>query len=113
MKLLNYNIFLLAVIYLIWMPLVIADVAETVVAEDAFKQAMEFYKQNDFAEAKSGYEKAATQEHAEAQYYLGLLYDIGEGVPQDFIKAVSWYRKAAKQGLVQAQRAMGTRHNLI
>ena len=30
------------------------------------------------------YEKAAEQGHADAQYYLGLMYEIGRGVDQQF-----------------------------
>ena len=35
---------------------------------------------------------------ASAQYFLGLRYATGEGVPQDDVEAVSWYRKAAEHG---------------
>ena len=35
---------------------------------------------------------------AEAQYYLGLAYSFGSGMPQDDVEAVRWYRLAADQG---------------
>ena len=35
-----------------------------------------------------------------AQFALGLMYEIGEGVEQDIDQAVKWYGKAAEQGLV-------------
>ena len=41
---------------------------------------------------------AAEQGNANAQYNLGLMYDIGEGVPQDDKTAVKWFELAAKQG---------------
>jgi len=40
---------------------------------------------------------------AEAQYALGALYAIGQGVPQDFPRALEWTRKAADQGHREAQ----------
>ncbi len=33
-----------------------------------------------------------------AQFDLGLMYDLGEGVAQDYAIALIWYRKAAEQG---------------
>lgn len=38
----------------------------------------------------------------EAQYQLGLLYDLGEGVPEDAGRAYGWYAAAARQGLPAA-----------
>ena len=40
----------------------------------------------------------AEQGDAEAQSALGIMYDLGEGVPEDDAEAVKWYRKAAEQG---------------
>lgn len=45
----------------------------------------------------------AEQGDAEAQYNLGQMYRMGEGVPQDSKEAVSWFRKAAEQGYAKAQ----------
>ena len=44
---------------------------------------------------------------AEAQSNLGLMYEIGEGVPEDDKEAVKWYRKAAEQGDAEAQYNLG------
>ena len=41
------------------------------------------------------------------QYFLGLMYDEGKGVPQDYAEAVRWYRKAADQGNAGAQYFLG------
>ena len=49
----------------------------------------------------------AEQGDAEAQYNLGLMYKIGQGVPQDYAETVKWYRKAADQGLNDAQNNLG------
>ena len=50
---------------------------------------------------------AARQGYAEAQFFLGLIYATGAGVPQDYSKALHWYRLAAKQGFAKAQRNIG------
>ena len=39
---------------------------------------------------------------AEAQKNLGVMYAIGEGMPQDDAEAVAWFRKAAEQGHAEA-----------
>jgi hypothetical protein len=67
------------------------------------------------------YRKAADQGDAEAQYDLGLCYELGSGVPKDEVEAVKWYRKAADQGQADAQARLayslitgeGGKQNLI
>ena len=44
---------------------------------------------------------------AVAQYYLGLMYYNGEGVPQYYKEAVKWYRMSAAQGYAKAQYNLG------
>lgn len=45
--------------------------------------------------------------HAEAQYYLGMMYDDGKGTERDAALAAEWYRKAAEQGIAAAQSNLG------
>jgi TPR repeat protein len=59
------------------------------------------------AEAARWYQRAADQGFAEAQYYLGSMYDEGQGVAQCYVKAVRWLKKAADQGVARAQFHMG------
>ena len=40
---------------------------------------------------------------ASAQYFLGVMYATGDGVPQDNVEAVAWFRRAAEQGDASAQ----------
>jgi TPR repeat protein len=42
-----------------------------------------------------------------AQFYLGLMYETGRGVPQDYLTAAYWYRRAANQGETTAQYRLG------
>ena len=49
----------------------------------------------------------AEQGEANAQYLLGAMYSLGEGVPKDQKEAVKWYRLAADQGDAKAQYNLG------
>ena len=62
------------------------------------------------ADDSEDYENAlalAEQGDAFGQNYLGLMYDIGQGVPQDYKAAVKWYSLAAEQGNAKAQSNLG------
>lgn len=52
--------------------------------------------------------RSAEQGNAEAQYKLGLMYDMGKDVDQDYYKAFEWYEKSAKQGLASSQSKLGS-----
>lgn len=59
------------------------------------------------AEAVKWFRKAADQGFAEAQGWVGALYDAGLGVMLNHFEAAKWYRKAAEQGDVWAQLNLG------
>ena len=61
----------------------------------------------DFAETK----KKAEAGKANAQYYLGVLYALGDGVPKDDAEALKWWRLAAEQGNDEAQGILGAAYN--
>jgi TPR repeat protein len=50
---------------------------------------------------------AANHGDARAEYELGLIYNLGSGVPQSEELARRWYAKAADQGLACAQNNLG------
>jgi len=50
---------------------------------------------------------AAAQGESAAQFNLGLMFYLGQGVEQDYVKAVRWYRLAAAQGNAGAQYNLG------
>ncbi len=54
----------------------------------------------------------AEQGDAEAQFELGQMYYIGNGVEEDDEKAVFWYRKAAEQSNMEAQYWLGKMYEL-
>ena len=60
--------------------------------------------------AKKNFEETkelAEKGDAKAQLKLGLMYDIGRGVPKDWREAAKWYLKAAEQGDTKAQKNLG------
>lgn len=61
------------------------------------------YHAGNYKEAAKWYKKSAEQGNAEAQFYLGNMYDNGAGVAEDDIKAAQWFAKAAEQGDALAQ----------
>ena len=50
------------------------------------------------AEALKWFTKSASLGHAEAQYYLGEIYEHAYGVEKDLNAAAFWYAKSALQG---------------
>ncbi len=53
------------------------------------------------------YRLAADKGYATAQFFLGIMYDDGYGVPEDDTEAVKWWRLAADQGVAVAQSNLG------
>ncbi len=51
---------------------------------------------------------AAQSGDAEAQFYVGQIFEKGLGVDPDFGSAAQWYRKAAEQGYAAAQINLGS-----
>jgi len=50
--------------------------------------------------------KAGRLGHADAQFALATLYEIGNGVPRDVGRAVEWHSRAAMQGHARARAAL-------
>ena len=75
---------------------------------EQYKQGMAHYDNEDYEQAFECLSKAAEGGHAEAQYYLGKLYDDGDGVERDNVQAAAWYNKSAEQGNADAQNCMAS-----
>jgi TPR repeat protein len=65
------------------------------------------YSRKDYATALRLFRPLAQDGNAKAQRNLGLMYEIGRGVPKDYQQAIVWYRKAADQGDAFAQFNLG------
>ena len=77
------------------------------VAAQGFQKGSAAYRADDFATALQEWTPLAEAGYDVAQFFLGHMYDHGEGVPQDYAEAVKWYRLAADQGDANAQSNLG------
>ena len=74
------------------------------------EDAIAAYDQGNYSAAAILYRKAADQGNASAQFVLGAMYEMGQGVPQDYAAAMTWFRKAAEQGHARAQNTLGLKY---
>jgi S1-C subfamily serine protease len=65
------------------------------------------YAQRDYQRAFYEMVRAAEDGSADAQFILGVMYDIGQHVRVDKATAAAWYRQAAVQGEPNAQLRFG------
>ncbi len=72
-------------------------------AAEIFKQAKDYYQNEQFKLAIIGYQKAAEKGLAVAQNNLGFMFLAGKGIAQDSAQAMIWFKKAAEQNLPDAQ----------
>ncbi|HEU0222075.1 MAG TPA: tetratricopeptide repeat protein [Paracoccaceae bacterium] len=63
----------------------------------------EAFARNDFAAAAELWRQEAAAGSAQAKFGLGLISDLGLGVPRDAAKAMRWYLEAAEDGYGNAQ----------
>ncbi len=76
-------------------------------ASAALEAGERAYQRGDYATALQQLRPLAEKGDDRARYFLGLMYFIGQGVPQDDAKAAEWFRRAAEQGHVRAQHNLG------
>ena len=72
-----------------------------------YEDATKAYKQGDYDTAFRLIEPLGKQGIPEAQYNLGVMYAVGNGVRQDYAEAMKWFRKAADQGDAASQFSIG------
>lgn len=68
-----------------------------------------FHKEN-YEGALEMLEPLATEGSAEAQAYLGVMYQLGLGVERNVPEAFQWLTRAAQQGVGFAAHNLGTLH---
>ncbi len=77
-------------------------------SDSATEAAASVFERKDVAELTA----LANQGYAEAQYNLGLMYDIGERVTQNKQEAARLYKLAANQGIAEAQNNLGLMYGM-
>lgn len=56
---------------------------------------------------------AALQGHVKAQFYLGMMFAKGSGLPQSLYHAYTWLHLAESQGSIEAVEALGKLQPLL
>ncbi len=70
-------------------------------------EAIALYNERDYEKAYPLFFELGTyHRHAEAQYYLGMMYRDGDGVEQNLDTAIAWWKKASRNGHRDAAFAM-------
>jgi len=62
-----------------------------------------------FTKAMHWYKKASEKGSAAAKFYIGEMYEKGEGIEQDFKQAVHWYEEAGKSAVIEADNLENSR----
>ena len=75
------------------------------------KDGIDAYHEGRYGEALQVIRPLAEENDPEAQFYLGVMYAKGRGVPQDYQKAVHWYQLAAEQGFAKAMSNLASMYS--
>ncbi|WP_162912988.1 tetratricopeptide repeat protein [Rhodospirillaceae bacterium SYSU D60014] len=86
--------------------------ARRIAAAASLETAIAAYEDANYQSAFSQFTKLAHQGDVRAQFWLGLLYDKGRGVPRNYVTAARWYRSAARLGDVEAQFNLAVLYDL-
>jgi uncharacterized protein len=76
-------------------------------AHAGLNQGLAAYDSADYATARKELMPLAQQGNAQAQYRLGKMANLGQGLSADKKEAAKWFHLAAEQGLAAAQGALG------
>ena len=85
---------------------IVFTLSATAYAQD-FQRGLTAFNAGDFVTALQEWRPLAEQGNAGAQYGLGYMYYIGQGIPEDHKEAMKWYLKAAEQGYANSQNSLG------
>ena len=72
-----------------------------------YQEAIDALEKGDSETALKEFQALADKSDVRGQYGLGIMHDLGEGVPQSSEQAVKWYRLSAEQGYADAQNNLG------
>lgn len=76
-------------------------------APTAKDRAMEAYQGEDYIAARDAFIPLAEKGDVDAQYRLGVMYYLGQGIKPEPEKGAKWLTLAAKQGHDDAQYVLG------
>ncbi|MGB0860673.1 tetratricopeptide repeat protein [Pseudoalteromonas spongiae] len=90
--------------------------AHTIVEQDAerlFATSVTMSKAKNDVGAAKYMRFAALQGHVKAQFYLGMMFAKGAGLPQSVYHAYTWLYLAESQGSIEAVEAIGKLQPLL
>ena len=79
-------------------------------ARAGLQEGIDAYEKGDYQTALKQFKPL--QGDKRAQFFMGVMYEQGLGVPHDDKAAAGWYSKAAEQGDVEAQYNLGRMYDL-
>src|SRR5690348_6176153 len=74
----------------------------------ALDDGRDAYQKGDYATALRLLRPLADAGNSDAQVFIGLSYEFGDGVAKNTAEAVKWYRQAAEKGNSDAAYNLGT-----
>ena len=89
--------------FLLHIPLLVGLLLLPALSWADFLAGLEAADRGDYHTAIKEFQLSAERGDVKARYSLGVMYQLGLGVPQDDQEAVRWYRLAAEQGDASAQ----------
>ena len=93
--------------FLLHIPLLVGLLLVPALGWADFLAGLEAADRGDYHTAIKEFQFSAEWGDVKARYSLGVMYQLGLGVPQDDQEAVRWYRLAAEQGDALAQFNLG------
>ena len=93
--------------YLLALTLLFLFSGSSVVFGNDFTDGADAFEKGDFQTAYRLWLPLAEQGDAKAQYNLGRMYYLGQGVPQDYVLAHMWWNLAGSNG---QKKAVGNRN---
>jgi len=77
-------------------------------AADTLGDGLQAYDAGRYAQAIKLLVPLANESNSQAQFRVGMMYYLGQGVPEDEKLAVFWLKKAAAQGNTEAMFELGS-----
>jgi TPR repeat protein len=81
-------------------------------AQASFEEGFKAYLNSNYSVALTEFKADAYKGHAASQFWLGQMYELGQGVNQNYSIAFKWYYKAANQGYATSQFSLGQMYDL-
>ena len=87
--------------------LLTALIAAPFTVNAGLNEGLAAYDRAEYATALKELTPLAEKGNAKAQYRLGKMFNLGQGLPPNKKEAAKWFHLAAQQGLAEAQGALG------